>query len=176
MFTSRIFEYIWPDFDVIKRTIVEWLSSSFTWVRSSVWSTPAPSLWTQPESKVQTTWSPSTRTDRQQGRDHKPTYRRSQEEGREASQALLKQNKRLRRWKMSRKSKLSCGAMLQVYKVTRWQIDKVTRWQGDNVTTWQGYKVTLWQGDKESDRTNLQRLPSQKSLWEPWYYHLKWTG
>ena len=59
------------------------------------------------ESKEQTTWSPSTRTDRQQGRDHKPTYRRSQEEEREASQALLKQNKRLRRWKMSRKSKLS---------------------------------------------------------------------
>ena len=108
MFTSRIFEYIWPDFGVIKRTIVIWLSSSFTWVRSSVWSTPAPSLRTQPESKAQTTWSPSTRTDRQQGRDHKPTYRRSQEEGREASQALLKQNKRLRRWKMSRKSKLSC--------------------------------------------------------------------
>ena len=155
MFTSRIFEYIWPGFGEIKRTIVEWILSSFTWVRSSVWSTPAPSLWTQPESKVQIT-----RTDRQQGKDHKPTYRRSQEEGREASQALLKQNKRLRRWKMSRKSKLSCGAM--------WQVDKVTRWQRD--------KVTLWQGDKESDRTNLQRLPSQKSLWEPWYYHLKWTG
>ena len=166
MFISRIFKYICPDFGVIKRTIVEWISSSFTWVRSSVWSTPAPSLWTQPESKVQTTWSPSTRTDRQQGRDHKPTYRRSQEEGREANQALLKQNKR--RWKMSRKSKLSCGAMLQVDKVTTWQRDKVTRWQG--------FKVTLWQGDKESDRTNLQRLPSQKSLWEPWYYHLKWTG
>ena len=132
MFTSRIFEYIWPDFGVIKRTIVEWLSSSFTWVRSSVWSTPAPSLWTQPESKVQTTWSPSTRTDRQQGRDHKPTYRRSQEEGREASQALLKQNKR--RWKMSRKSKLSCGAMLQVDKVTTWQGDKVTRLHCDKVT------------------------------------------
>ena len=123
MFISRIFEYIWPDFGVIKRTIVEWLSSSFTWVRSSVWSTPAPSLWTQPESKVQTTWSPSTRTDRHQGKDHKPTYRRSQEEGREATQALLQQNKRLRRWKMSRKSKLSCVRD----KVTRLHCDKVTR-------------------------------------------------